>query len=184
MNARRFGIGSWIATGALAIVMLVGRHAGLRVNTSASAPSGLWYVSSIAEDKIERGMLVEVCPPAHPVVIALRDSGHFPSGPCTLNIVPFLKPVAAVAGDIVSIRQGQPVHINGQALAQTAAKPHLHPWPEGEYRVEPGTLWLLSGYSDNSLDSRYFGPIPISEVRAHATPLLTRGSMPVLPGTL
>jgi len=54
----------------------------------------------------------------------------------------------------------------------------MHAWPDGEYVVEPGSLWLLSGYSVSSFDSRYFGPVPVSHVRAKAVPLLTsRGGM-------
>jgi len=82
-----------------------------------------------------------------------------------------------VAGDEVSLRHGQPVRVNGKVRPNTVAKPHLPAWPDGDYRVEPGTIWLLSGYSENSFDSRYFGPVPVSHVRTKAVPLLTNGDM-------
>jgi len=156
----------------------VAAQAGLRLNVTASAPQGVWRVSTLNAADIRRGMLVEVCPPEHPAVAALRDGGHLRPGRCAAqDVVPFLKPIAAVAGDLVSIRRGQPVHVNGYPIAHTTAAAHIPAWPDGDYRVQPGTLWLLSGYSENSFDSRYFGPVPVSHVRAKAEPVLTWGQM-------
>jgi len=176
-KGRKFALTIWILTASTAALLLIGAQAGLRLNTSISAPKGLWYASKLAEADIKRGMLVEVCPPDHPAVLALRDGRHLLPGSCALGVAAFLKPVAAVAGDIVRIRRGVPVHVNGQALAHTAASSRLPAWPDGEYVVEEGTLWLLSSYSDNSFDSRYFGPVPVSHVRAKAVPLLTSDEM-------
>jgi type IV secretory pathway protease TraF len=39
------------------------------------------------------------------------------------------------------------------------------------YLVPPGELWLVSTRVPNSWDSRYLGPIPLSQVRAVARPL-------------
>jgi len=178
-KSRKFAITIWILTASTAALLLIGAQAGLRLNTSLSAPKGLWWVSALAEADIKRGTLVEVCPPDHPTVIALRDGQHLLPGSCALGVATFLKPVAAVAGDLVRIRQGEPVRINGQALAHTTALPQLPAWPDGEYIVEEGTLWLLSGHNDHSFDSRYFGPVPVSHVRAKAVPLLTQGEMAV-----
>jgi len=176
-KGRKFALTIWTLTASTAALLLIGAQAGLRLNTSLSAPKGLWQVSTLAEADIKRGMLVEVCPPDHPSVIALRDGKHLLPGSCALGVAAFLKPVAAMAGDRVNIRRGQPVRVNGRELAHTTASPQIPAWPDGEYVVEPGTLWLLSGYNENSFDSRYFGPVPVSHVRAKAVPLLTRGEM-------
>jgi len=176
-RGRKFGITIWTLTAGVAIVLVVAAQAGLRINTTPSAPKGLWHVSALAATGIRRGMLVEVCPPEHPTVAALRDEHHLLPGSCASGVAPFLKPVAAIAGDTVSIRREQPVRVNGRELAHTVASPQMPAWPDGEYMVEPGTLWLLSGYSENSFDSRYFGPVPVSHVRAKAVPLLTQGKM-------
>ena len=43
----------------------------------------------------------------------------------------------------------------------------LRHWPFGHYRVQPGTVWVASWYNVKSFDSRYFGPVPISEIKYH-----------------
>jgi type IV secretory pathway protease TraF len=47
----------------------------------------------------------------------------------------------------------------------------LRPWPEGVYRVEEGTIWVLSTYNISSYDSRYFGPIELSSVLRYGHPV-------------
>jgi type IV secretory pathway protease TraF len=53
----------------------------------------------------------------------------------------------------------------------TAGRP-LHHFPLGKYRLKSGEIWL-SGSARNSWDSRYYGGVPIANVRANLTPLLT-----------
>ena len=74
----------------------------------------------------------------------------------------------------------QGVSVNGVRLPNsaprtrdTAGRP-LTPWPFGTYRVEPGTIWVVSSYEARSFDSRYFGPIRNSQVLDHLRPLLVR----------
>jgi type IV secretory pathway protease TraF len=38
--------------------------------------------------------------------------------------------------------------------------------PLGSYVVRPGTVWVVSSYSPLSFDSRYFGAIPLGNIRA------------------
>ena len=52
-----------------------------------------------------------------------------------------------------------------------AAGRSLHPWPFGVYVVEEGAVWLASTYNRGSYDSRYIGPIRISQIRARLRPL-------------
>ena len=49
----------------------------------------------------------------------------------------------------------------------------LDPWPYGTYRVEPGTVWVISSFNSYSFDSRYYGAIPESSIRHHLRPLWT-----------
>jgi len=179
MNARRFALTCWALTGVLLVFSGGARLAGLRLNTSASAPEGVWRVLPL-QGEPERGMLVEVCPPVHPAVAAMRDGGYLPPGPCAPGVAAFLKPVAAIAGDLVSIRQGQPVAVNGREVVGTMPASNMPAWPDGDYRVAPGTLWLLSNYSEYSFDSRYFGPVPVFHVRGKAEPVFTRGDVAAL----
>ena len=68
--------------------------------------------------------------------------------------------------------------VNGKLLPHTAPLDHdtdgrpLVQWPSGSYTATPGTLWVASSYNARSYDSRYFGPIRESTVRARLRPLI------------
>ena len=165
----RRAIGLGIIAGTFA--MLIFRpDTGLRLNLTSSAPRGLWMVEPASH--IDRDMWISVCPPVLPVTKAMTE--YMPYGDCPdLGVVPLLKPVGAIAGDSVKIRQGWNVMVNGRALPNTTARNNMPTWEEGEYTVKPGEVWLFSSYSAGSFDSRYFGPVKIDQVRGKAAPLFT-----------
>ena len=146
--------------------------AGLRINTSASLPVGLYITSSRSEAN-----LVEFCP-AEPFASLAVLRGYRDAGTCRDGATPLLKPVVAQAGDIVEV-SGQGIAVNGRLLPNTSARSadtHGRPlpnWPFGQYVVAPGTVWVASSYEARSFDSRYFGPIPITSIRDRVRPLLT-----------
>ena len=57
-------------------------------------------------------------------------------------------------------------------LFRDAAGRSLHPWPFGTYVVEEGEVWVASTYNRGSYDSRYMGPIRISQIRARLRSLM------------
>jgi len=176
MNARKIAFAAWSLTGILGLTFAVCHYTGLRVNLTASAPRGVWRVTPTA-DTIARGELVEACPPEAPIVDLMREHAYIAAGDCGLaGVARLLKRVAAIAGDRVTIRSGQPARVNGITLPNTAASPRISAWPDGEYTVPPGQVWLFSSHSTGSFDSRYFGPVPIANVRGLASPILIRGN--------
>ena len=174
MHRRRWAIAVSI-TGALMMATLAaGETAGLRINATASMPRGLWRVQ--AREPIPRGAIVTVCPPDQADIRAAAHRGYIPSGGCPGGYEPLVKPVAAVAGDLVAVTP-QGIAVDGKSVAGTkplaedeAGRP-LHPIPPGAYRVAPGEVWLLSGHDPRSFDSRYFGPVPAANVTGVARPL-------------
>ena len=90
--------------------------------------------------------------------------------------MPLLKPIVAVAGDRV-VLSSEGMRVNGRLLPKTAPLFHdvagrsLHPWPFGTYVVEEGVVWVASTYNRGSYDSRYMGPISISQIRARLRPV-------------
>jgi conjugative transfer signal peptidase TraF len=141
--------------------------ADLRINTSASLPVGLYRVSS-------DGGFVEFCPDDH----GLSAQRHYRAkGVCSDGAAPLLKPVIGSTADEIAM---SPVGIavNGKLLPHTAPLDHdtdgrpLVQWPSGSYTATPGTLWVASSYNARSYDSRYFGPIRESTVRARLRPLI------------
>ena len=173
-HRRRWAIAASI-TGVLMMgTLAVGEAAGLRINATASMPRGLWRVQ--ASKSIARGEIVTVCPPDRADIREAAHRGYIPSGGCPGGYEPLVKPVAAIAGDLVTVTpqgiavDGKPVAGTGP-LAEDEAGRLLHPIPIGAYRVEPGEVWLLSGHDPRSFDSRYFGPVPAGNVTGVARPL-------------
>ena len=164
--------GSTAATAAffLALFIIPGRL-GIRWNASPSLPVGFY---------IESEETVWSCR-----VLSLRAVGRFAAirgyrseGTCPDGATPLMKPVVARFGDTVDVSPDG-VSVNSRLVPNTApraadtqGRPLQH-FPFGRYLVDRGTVWVASSYNPRSFDSRYFGPIPESSIRAHLRPLLT-----------
>jgi conjugative transfer signal peptidase TraF len=132
-------------------------------NASASVPVGLYRLQSIDERYVTE--LVAVLPP-EVLAAFLAEGNYLPRG------VPMLKRVLALPGQTVC-RTGLTVMID--AIAMGAARERdgrgrLLPVWQGCRVIAAGELFLMNWQSADSLDGRYFGPIPASTVigRAHA----------------
>jgi len=165
-------IGKWIAIVGLAVASgfgLIG-VSGLRINHSDSLPLGMWIKEPLT---YHRGQIVSVCP----IVKSWRKwlSGQ----KCDWNFKyePIFKPIAAVAGDKVSVSK-EGFSVNGKVLPNSVQFYHdshgrlTNPYPFGTYIVEPNTVWLISTYNKRSFDSRYFGPIPLTYINSAIRPFL------------
>jgi conjugative transfer signal peptidase TraF len=176
MKPRYVGMAALSLTAFIGAGLLLGKAAGLRLNTTDSAPHGLWLVQTTGSKVLERGELVEICPPLSPVVRIMASRGYLPAGECAgVSVAPLLKPLSAIAGDTIRLRQGEPVMVNGVALPNTVAMPSIPAWPDGIYKVQPGQAWLFSSYSAGSFDSRYFGPVELAAVRGIASAVAVDG---------
>jgi len=149
--------------GALALFAV----AGLRINTSASLPAGLYIASA-------EGSFVEFCPDDHGLS---AQRGYRRTGVCPDGAAPLLKPVIGKAGDEILLSSAG-IAVNGKLLSHSAPLDHdsdgrpLTHWPFGRYTTAPETLWVTSSYNPRSYDSRYLGPIRESAVRARLRPLI------------
>lgn len=135
-------------------------------NASVSAPIGLYRVNSMARPAV--GDMVALAPP--PALARFMAERHYlPVG------VPLLKHVGARPGALVC-RRDRAVTIDGRTVAVArASDSHGLPLPvwRGCRVLRTDELFLLNAAPD-SLDSRYFGPIPASGLIGRATPILTR----------
>lgn len=178
-KSRRFVIGLWCCTGVVLAVGGTAHVCGYAVNISDSMPEGVWQ--KVGQPvALRRGDVVQVClPPNTPAVQQLRRLHYFGGVGCPDVMTPLLKPAAAVAGDVVVVSQASGITVNGNKLVNTAQLPHDgagHAIPhvaDGRYVVAPGQVWLLSQYNAISLDSRYFGPVPVSAVTSIMRPVWT-----------
>lgn len=176
----RGGVRASLAAGGLLTAALIGaRLCGIRFNDTASMPRGLWQVSALTAP-LRRGDIVTVCLPDSAVARQAVARGYLAAGICAGDYEPLVKPIAAVAGDRVTVAPGGIV-VDGRAqpntapLAKDSAGRPLRAMAPGAYRVMPGQVWLLSGHDPRSFDSRYFGPVPAADVRDVARPLWVFG---------
>jgi len=133
-------------------------------NASASAPIGLYRIHPESDPSI--GALVAVVPPER-LSHWLSARGYLPEG------VPVLKHVAAKAGQRIC-RVGAVISVDARPVASARVRDSQgRPLPvwRGCRTLRPGELLLLNPSVPDSLDSRYFGPLPASAVIGRATPL-------------
>jgi conjugative transfer signal peptidase TraF len=153
--------------------------AGLRVNDTVSMPRGIWQISKV-EAPLRHGQIVIVCPPDTASIREAVVRHYISTGNCPGGYEPLVKPVAAVAGDMVTVTP-EGIAVNGRLIGNTAQRAQdyagrpLQSVPAGAYPVLQGQVWLLSGYSGRSFDSRYLGPIPATNVQGVARPLWVLG---------
>jgi len=136
-------------------------------NASASVPIGLYAVRP--DDRYRPGVIVLAEPP-EPLATFLADGGYLPRG------VPLLKRIEAVSGQTVC-RHGHAVTVDGERRAEARERDRLGrrlPVWSGCREIADGELFLLNVGAPGSLDGRYFGPIPLSNVVGRAVPLLVR----------
>ena len=119
-------------------------------NASASAPLGLYRIEPDRDPAI--GALVAVTPPA-PLARWLAEPGQ---RVCRI-------------GAVVSV-DARPVVV---ALARDGRGRSLPVW-QGCRTLRAGELLMLNPDHADSMDGRYFGPLPASTVLGRAMPVLTR----------
>jgi len=156
-----------------ALAAILAGTAGIRLNVSSSVPVGLYLVSSRPEARY-----VEFCPPEIFGQLSIDRGYRRRSAGCPDQGEPMVKPVIAREGDLVEI-SSLGIRVNGLLVPKTqpgstdSAGQSLSAWPPGSYRVAAGTIWVASSYNSRSFDSRYFGPIRISDVKNRLRPFWT-----------
>ena len=109
----------YVAIAAITFAVMLAVHDHIHRNVSDSLPVRLAWVWQ--DYTVARGDMVELCPPVAFDAEA-HARGYVQNGPCPGGTIPFLKLVAAVAGDVVAIdAQGVRVN-NGRPLANSKAK--------------------------------------------------------------
>lgn len=157
-----------LGCGAIALAR-ADRAPRLVFNATASAPTGFYAVTP---GRFAEGDLVVVVPPP-PLARWMAARGYLPAN------VPLMKTLAAGEGRHVCARDDQ-VLVDGAPLATMRSRDALgRSLPK--FRVcrglEVGEVLLINAAAD-SLDGRYFGPLPASTVVGRARPLWTWGKRP------
>jgi conjugative transfer signal peptidase TraF len=141
---------------------LLQSHRMLLWNASASVPVGLYLLETTGTRYVSE--LVAVLPP-DPLASYLEAGNYLPRG------VPMLKHVLALPGQTVC-REGLVITIDKVAVGMARERDRrgrsLPVW-HGCRLISKDSLFLMNSQSADSLDGRYFGPLPQSAVlgRAH-----------------
>lgn len=160
---------------AIAILIALGKGFAILIsNTDSAAPAGVYRV---AGQQVRRGDLVAACVPIAVARLGLAR-GYLRTGGCPGNAEPVDKFIGALPGDVVDIERRW-VAVNGAHFANSATASHdsvgrpLAHVAWGKHKVAADQVWLFGFNDRRSWDSRYFGPVPISNVRGNLKPVVT-----------
>lgn len=167
MSSRRVTLwSSALAVALIATPAVIDWSPRLIWNASASVPVGLYAVHQI--DRTQIGDLVAVQAPDE-LATFLAARGYLPVD------VPLLKHVVASPGAEVC-RIGCRITVNGNPLGMARARDRMGrdlPVWRGCRVVTGGEVFLMNPDAPDSLDGRYFGPLPASTITARLVPLWT-----------
>lgn len=136
-------------------------------NASASVPIGLYAVRRALP--LHLGELVVVMPPG--LLAQYFAARHYlPLG------VPLVKHILGLPGQTVC-RDGSVITVDGaivgEALEQDRFGRSLPDW-QGCRALAAGEVFLMNTTPPDSLDGRYFGPLPLTTIVGRADPIWTR----------
>lgn len=155
-----------LATWAVAISAFVHLPTKLIWNASASVPIGLYTVQPPDGIKITDIAVIE---PPEPLAEFMSGRGYLPLG------VPLLKRVVGLPGQQVC-RNGLTITVDGidmgKALERDRLGRDLPVW-QGCRTIATDEAFVMNRQSADSLDGRYFGPLPVKSIVGRATPLWT-----------
>ena len=166
MTRLRWAFGALIASSLVAVSTYVETPTKLIWNASASTPIGLYAVQPV--ERLEVTDLVAVDAP-EPMASFIVDGGYLPPG------VPLLKRVLGLPGQQVC-RVGRTIMVDRVAMGEARETDRLGramPKWQGCRRIADGEVFLMNWNVPDSLDGRYFGPLPASSIIGRAVPLWT-----------
>ena len=166
---RATAIAAALFVGGYAIVAIIDPLPRIVWNASASVPIGFYRITPDRDPPV--GALVAVTPPEK-LSRWMVERGYLGDD------VPLLKHVAGKPCARVC-RIGEIVSVDGRPVATARFSDRLgRPLPvwQGCRTLRDGELFLLNPEHPDSLDGRYFGPLPADAVLGRAHPILTRNA--------
>ena len=166
MTDLKWAMATFVASSAIAVTTWIDAPTKLIWNASASTPIGFYSVEPAK--RLEVTDLVAVAAP-EPIASFLADGGYLPRD------TPLLKRVLGLPGQTVC-RSGVLISVDGVAMGTALQRDRIdRPLPDwqGCRIVADGEIFLMNWDVPDSLDGRYFGPLPTRAVIGKATPLYT-----------
>ncbi|KAA5601764.1 S26 family signal peptidase [Blastochloris sulfoviridis] len=166
MTRRGWLTATFFATIGIAIPPFTELPKTLIWNASASVPIGLYAINPLGGFEVTDLVVIE---PPEAIASFLAAGGYVPRG------VRLMKRVLALAGHKVC-RDNLRVTVNGLAIGSARERDSrgrdLPVW-QGCRTLRQGEVFLMNWQSSDSLDGRYFGPVPVNSIVGRATPLWT-----------
>ncbi len=158
------------------LLMGVGKLSGLHLNMTASYPLGVWIETGPYQMGRTDRPYVLACAPQKPLKSTFVERGYLSWGIDCEGTAALLKRVWGRAGDAWTVSK-EGVYINDTLVPNTqplTADSAGRAMPTPKVGTIPtGYVLLLSEYHPSSLDGRYFGTTPITDLIAEVTPLWT-----------
>jgi conjugative transfer signal peptidase TraF len=151
---------------------------GFRFQHTGSLPRGIYRT---VQGEPVRGAIGMWCLPPR-VATWARGREYLLQGSCPGGAEPIGKVVLGVSGDTIGLTAAgltvnrQPVPNSQPRLYDSRGRP-LAPVSYGIYVLQEGEVWLGSPYTPLSFDSRYFGPVPQSDLVSLVIPVWTNPSV-------
>lgn len=146
---------------------------GARINTTPSIPVGLYWTSTQA---VARGAYVQFCPPPEPIVERAKIRGMIAAGFCPGQYGFLMKRVQAIGRDSISLSNAG-VTVNGQRIPSSSIPVNdASAWPcylLQPRRLQSDEVLVMGEHHPYSFDSRYFGPLRLSQIRTVIVPVIT-----------
>jgi conjugative transfer signal peptidase TraF len=166
MMRRTWSLIAASAIAATALSAVFGLPTVLLWNPSPSAPIGLYRVRPADNLQVNDLVLVDL---PEPLARFVTGRGYLPTG------IPLLKRVVGLPGQTVC-RIHRAITVDGVQIGAALETDRLgRPMPvwQGCRRIAADEIFLMNRDVENSLDGRYFGPIPISSICGAAVPVWT-----------
>lgn len=166
MTRRRYLAVTGLAALGIVVMSVIEMPVKLIWNATASVPLGLYRVEH--GDTLAVSDLVAVMPP-EPLAIFMIARGYIGGR------LPLLKRILGLPGQRVC-RSGNAIRIDGikmgEALERDRMGRRLPVW-QGCRVIRHSEIFLMNWQVRDSLDGRYFGPIPANSIIGRALPLWT-----------
>jgi conjugative transfer signal peptidase TraF len=174
---KRNPVAAGVAIGGMAVLAagLACTAAGLRINATKSIPLGVYRTSSAPAEK---GAYVLFCPPPTELFKEAKARLYIGAGFCPGGYGYMMKRILAAKGDSVTVAD-EGVRVNGALLPLSAPLRFdrdgrtLLRYPAAGFMLRASEALLMSDTSATSFDGRYFGPMPLSQIKTVIVPVLT-----------
>ena len=147
--------------------------AGLRINTTASMPKGVYRISEgrVSDGLLARGDTVEICLDGAWAQEALAR-GYLRPGRCESGTMPLVKTLAGLPGDEIAIEQAGDeagIYVNGVLFPQSVIRDFDSQGRRMASSLQAGVIpkgqaLLLSAHA-GGFDSRYFGLADLRQLK-------------------